>query len=47
MSYVIITIGNLLLTFTIIQTQVIYIGLQIRPLKNENSTSIHQKVPTH
>lgn len=33
--------------FTIIQTQVIYIGLQIRPLKNENSTSIHQKVPTH
>lgn len=33
--------------FTIIQTQVIYIGLQIRPLKNDLKTDIHKKVPTH
>lgn len=33
--------------FTIIQTQVIYIGLQIRPLKNDSNINIHKKVPTH
>ena len=33
--------------FTIIQTQVIYIGLQIRPLKTDEKYSIHKKIPTH
>ena len=33
--------------FTIIQTQVIYIGLQIRPLKTDEKYSIHKKIPTY